>query len=144
MEMTRRVSALPFALVAGAFLWACAGNPGPGDAGYAYNLSGAYDGDIYVEGMSFATTLDLRTGPGGLLEGSYSVNNPVSMSGDIAGSLVADTVRFAMDYVNPMDGCGGTLNGTAVVEEGGNEFSGRARISDSCNGALSGSFSFGR
>jgi len=122
--------------------WACAGTPGPGEEGYPYNLSGSYEGAILVEGMSFTTSLELRTGPGGFMEGSYTVMDPVTMSGDVAGSLVADTARFSMDYVNPMDGCGGTLEGTGVVEEDGEAFAGRARINDACNGYLSGTFRF--
>lgn len=123
-------------------LSACAGTPGPGEGGYPFNLSGSYQGAILVEGMSFDTSLDLRTGPGGRVEGSYAVTNPVSMSGDLAGTLVADTARFSMDYVNPMDGCSGTLEGTGVVEAGGESFAGRARINDACNGSLSGTFRF--
>jgi len=39
-----------------------------------------------------------------------------------------------------MDGCGGILDGTGTVEEGGDAFSGRARVNDSCGGYLSGTF----
>lgn len=138
----KRFRSFGLPVLAMALAWACAGTPGPGDSGYPFNLSGSYGGDIFVEGMSFAATLDLRTGPGGALEGTYGVTSPVSMSGEVQGTLVADTARFSMDYVNPMDGCGGTLEGTGTVEEGGGAFSGRARINDACYGSLSGNFSF--
>jgi hypothetical protein len=39
-------------------------------------------------------------------------------------------------------GCGGTLDGTGTVTEGGESFAGRVRVNDSCGGYLSGTFSF--
>lgn len=129
------------AALLGVLTWACAGTPGPGDPGYPFNLSGQYSGEIYVEGMAFSFEMDLRTRPGGELGGTYAVTSPVSMTGDIAGTLVADTARFSLDYVNPMDGCGGTLDGTGVVGSDGEEFGGRVRVNDTCNGYLSGTFS---
>jgi len=127
------------ALTAGT--WACAGTPGPGEAGYPFNLSGSYTGEIFVEGMAFSFGMDVQTRKGGAFEGTYAVTSPVSMTGAVAGTLVADTARFAMEYVNPMDGCGGTLDGTGTVESGGAAFGGRVRVNDSCNGFLSGTFS---
>ena len=124
-----------------AVAWGCAGTPGPGDAGYPFNLAGSYSGEIFVEGMAFSFGMDVRTGAGGAFDGTYGVTSPVSMSGAVAGTLVADTARFALEYVNPMDGCGGTLNGTGTVESGGAAFAGRVRVNDSCNGYLSGTIS---
>jgi hypothetical protein len=129
------------ALVLGAFVWACAGNPGPGDPGYPFNLSGLYGGQIFVEGMAFSFEIDVQTRPGGEFGGTYAVTSPVSMTGDVAGTLVADTARFSLDYVNPMDGCGGTLDGTGTVTGDGEQFAGRVRVNDTCNGYLSGTFS---
>jgi hypothetical protein len=121
--------------------FACAGTPGPGEVGYPYNLSGPYAGQILVEGMAFSFEMDLRTEPGGALQGTYAVTDPISMYGDVAGSIVADTARFSLQYMNPMDGCGGTLDGTGAVESGGGNLAGRVRVNDSCNGYLSGTFS---
>ncbi len=125
-------------------LWACAGTPGPGEAGYPYNLSGEYRGEILVEGMAFGTVLDVETGAGGEIRGSYQVTDPISMTGEVTGTLVADTARFSLRYMNPMDGCGGTLDGTGVVDEGGGAYAGRVRVNDSCGGYLSGRFSLKR
>lgn len=140
----KRLPTLALASLTAAIFWGCAGTPGPGEAGYPFNLSGTYQGEIFVEGMSFGTTLELRTTPGGGMEGSYAVTSPVTMSGGVEGTLVADTAQFALGYVNPMDGCSGRLEGTGVVEEGGASFSGRARINDACNGYLTGTFRFRR
>jgi len=85
--------------------------------------------------------MDLRTRPGGEFGGTYAVTSPVSMTGDVSGTLAADTALFSLEYVNPMDGCGGTLNGTGTVSAGAAEFTGRVRVNDDCNGYLSGTFS---
>jgi len=129
------------AAVVGIVTWACAGTPGPGDPEYPFNLSGTYAGEIYVEGMAFSLEMDLRTRPGGEFGGTYAVTSPVSMTGDVSGTLAADTALFSLEYVNPMDGCGGTLNGTGTVSAGAAEFTGRVRVNDDCNGYLSGTFS---
>ena len=125
-------------LVAGA--WACAGTPGPGEAGYPYNLSGLYRGQVVVEGQAFDFEMDVLTRPGGTFEGSYGVTSPVSMSGPVSGMVVADTATFSLSYMNPMDGCGGTLDATGTVESGGESFAGRLRVNDSCGGLLAGTF----
>ncbi len=135
------------ALASGIFLlavglWACAGTPGPGEAGYPFNLSGIYNGEVSVDGMVFPSSLDIETGAGGEIRGTYEVTSPVNMSGGLTGSLVADTARFNFSYMNPLDGCGGTLDGTGRVAEGGASFAGRVRVNDSCGGYLSGTFSF--
>lgn len=124
--------------------WACAGTPGPGDAGYSFNLSGAYTGEAVVEGTAFAFAMEVRTQSGGGFEGTYAVTDPVRMSGPLIGEIVADTARFSLDYVNPTDGCGGNLDGTGTVEPGGDRLAGRVRVHDSCNGDLTGTFSAAR
>jgi hypothetical protein len=124
--------------------WACAVNPGPGEVGYPYNLSGSYRGAVMVEDLSFTVTMDLYTGAGGALAGEYRVTDPVVMSGPVTGSTVADSVTFSLDYVNPMDGCSGFLQGDGTIETGGGSFSGRARINDSCNGFLTATFAMGK
>jgi hypothetical protein len=120
--------------------WACAVNPGPGEVGYPYNLSGSYRGAVIVEDLSFALTMDLVTRAEGTLAGEYWVTEPVVMSGPVTGSTVADSVTFSLNYVNPMDGCSGFLQGDGTIETGGGSFSGRARINDSCNGVLTATF----
>jgi hypothetical protein len=136
----KRTMGVPVTLVLVGALGACAGNPGPGDPGYPFNLNGSYSGETVVEGEPFSLTFDLRTEAEGALRGSYEVTSPVRMSGQITGTLVADSVNLRLNYTNPMDGCGGTFEGTGLVEEGGAAFSGRARVNDSCGGYLSGTF----
>jgi hypothetical protein len=137
---------MPTGIVAAlvAVTWACAGTPGPGDTDYPFNLLGAYRGQVTVEGMAFSVELDVQTHSGGGFDGSYVVTNPVNMSGPLVGTIIADTARFSLDYVNPSDGCGGNLDATGTVESGGGSFAGRVRVNDSCSGYLSGTFSVAR
>jgi hypothetical protein len=125
-------------------LVACAGNPGPGEPGYAFNLSGAYQGEVVVEGEPFGVTMEVETVTSGALEGTYEVTSPINMSGPVTGTIVADSVTFTLNYLNPMDGCGGVLDGKGTVAEGGASFSGSAQVNDSCGGYLGGTFSLRR
>jgi hypothetical protein len=140
----KRATPLGLTLALFLYLGACAGNPGPGEAGYPYNLNGSYSGEVVVEGEAFSLTFDVETRAEGSIRGTYAVTSPVSMSGQVTGAVVADSVSFRLSYTNPMDGCGGTFDGTGVVEEGGDAFSGRARVNDSCGGYLSGTFALRR
>jgi len=134
-----------FALgIPAAALLACAGNPGPGDAGFPFNLYGAYGGEIVVDATPFGVVMEVQTRAGGVLEGSYEVNDPVYMSGSVTGSIVADSVKFTLQYMNPLDGCGGVLEGEGTVDEGGAALLGQVRVNDSCGGYLAGTFSMQR
>ena len=127
-----------------AVTWACAGTPGPGDTDYPFNLLGTYTGEGVVEGTAFSFEMDIQTHSGGGFDGSYVVTSPVSMSGPLVGTIVADTAQFSLDYVNSSDGCGGNLDATGTVEPGGGSLAGRVRVNDSCSGYLSGTFSVAR
>jgi len=140
----KRKGSIATLLTAVALLWACAGTPGPGDGGYPFNLGGTYEGQVVVEGQPFGVEMDIRTLAGGALEGEYRVTSPVEMAGPVTGTLAADSVSFTLNYRNPMDGCDGVLDGSGTVTDGGAEFSGTARVDDSCGGYLGGTFSFKR
>ena len=55
------------------FLAACAGNPGPGEPGYPFNLAGDYTGQFTVEGTAIPAVMTLATGAGGAVTGSFTV-----------------------------------------------------------------------
>ena len=44
---------------------ACAGTPGPGDSGYAFNANGLYTGGLDFQVVTLNGTIELTTGPGG-------------------------------------------------------------------------------
>jgi hypothetical protein len=119
-------------LVAMVALTACAGTPGPGDSGYAYNVDGHYSGSVNVDGQAFSGPIQLSTAPGGVVTGSFSVTSPVSLGGDVEGTLLNDQLTIRMTYGNnPLTGCdGGTMTGTLTVTEGGARISGTVVIDD--------------
>lgn len=120
----------------------CAGNPGPGEPGYPFNLSGAYEGEVVIQDTPIRVALELATGPPGLISGAYQTLDPMNMEGLVTGTLEGDTVTLIVDYRNAADGCSGTLRAVGRVEEDGLGFSGRALVSDSCSGSLEGTFRF--
>ena len=138
MICPRRVAA--FALLV--FLAACAGNPGPGEPGYSFNLSGDYTGQFEVEGTTIAAVMTLETGAGGVVTGSFHVTQ-MGLSGTVEGMLVGNRLAFRGAYHNPESNCDGTVESAATVGEGGASLSGPLMARE-CGQMLSGSFSFRR
>jgi hypothetical protein len=127
-----------------ALLTACAGTPGPGDSGYPFNVSGTYTGQFAVEGQVFAANMELQTGPGGVVTGSFGIRQPIQMTGKVEGTLLGPELTVTATYENnPMTGCSGDVAGTLTVEEGGASFSGPITVSD-CGDMLSGTMRFSR
>lgn len=123
-------------------LAACAGTPGPGDAGYPFNVAGTYGGTFSVEGMSIGATLEIQTGPGGAVTGQVQVAE-MGITADVDGSVLGDKLTLRIPYMNPGSGCSGTAEGTATVTDGGASFSGPLTITE-CGTSMGGSLSFRR
>lgn len=138
----KRLAQLVFGSIAAVPILTCAGTPGPGEADYPYNLSGSFGGSIMVEGMGFSTVLEFATEEGGERRGTFQITNPVAMDGEAVGNPVADGARFHLSSMNPADGCGGTLDGTGIVQEGGGAFAGSLQVNGACGGYPSGRHSF--
>jgi hypothetical protein len=124
---------------------ACGGTPGPGDSGYAFNVDGAYNGTVSVEGQAFSGSLELTTAPGGVVSGTFRVTQPVEMGGDVEGTLMNDQLTVRMSYgSNPLTGCNsGSMTGTLTVTEGGARVAGPVTIDD-CGQILGGSVRYTR
>ncbi len=127
-----------FALTVVLLLGACAGNPGPGEVGYAYNLTGTYSGTLDVEGMLFSTVLELNTAPGGSVTGSFTATGMGPVSGTLTGTITEDAFVFQVRYNRTAEGCSGVLSGRATIPTGGGEFSSSVGIDDGCDGSLAG------
>ena len=116
-----------------AAITACAGTPGPGDAGYPYNVEGAYTGSITVNGVPFAGSLEVEIGEGGAVEGAFNVTQPVAMVVRLTGTVVGNELTVEMNYDgNPATGCTtpGTVTGTLIIAEGGAELSGPVTVQE--------------
>lgn len=127
-------------------LAACAGTPGPGDAGYAYNVNGHYVGTLVVERERFDATLDLDTRPGGGVRGSFDVRAPLEITGSVEGAVVEDLLRLTLTYEREGGtprGCESRIEGILTVTPGGSVLDGAVTITD-CGDALAGRMSFRR
>ena len=123
---------------------ACAVIPGPGDPGYAYNVSGAYMGRLVVDGQPFRAELELRTAPGGGVNGTFRVGPPFEIDGRVVGVVIDDLLRLTVTYRNTSrDGCSGQIEGILTVDEGGAIIDGPVTIAD-CGDPLPGRMSFRR
>jgi hypothetical protein len=126
------------------FLAACAANPQPGEPGYPYNLSGSYRVEVLVDGAPYRGMMELSTAPGGVVNGSFMVTEPVHVAGTVEGAIVADTLDFRMPYEIQENGCAGVVSGRGGVAEGGGAFSSPVVLDDSCGGEMSGTISIQR
>ncbi len=135
-------------MVAGILLVAgCAGGPGPGDRGYAYNVEGRYAGRLMIEGQPFDATFDLRTGRGGRVRGTYSVRAPLEIDGNFDGRIIDDLLRVTLTYEGDQQdagqACRGRVEGILSISRGGGVVDGPITIDD-CGDPLPGTMSFRR
>lgn len=122
----------------------CAANPKPGDAGYAFNVTGTYEADFDLEGIVYSGSIDLSTAPGGVVEGSFDLSDPVPIQGTVRGTISADTLSYEGEYTSLSDGCAGAVTGSGVVLTGGESVTGEFGIDDMCGGQMGGTFTFTR
>jgi len=132
-------------LVLVAILVGCAGSPGPGDAGYPYNVAGDYSGSLTVAGVTMTGTIQVSTQPGGAVTGTVSVNQPIQINGTLNGTLTGDQLTVGIAYGNnPATGCsGGTMDGALSISEHGANISGAVKIAD-CGEILDATIDFSR
>ena len=137
-----------------AAITACAGTPGPGDAGYPYNVEGAYTGSITVNGVPFAGNLTVEIGEGGVVRGTFNVTQPAALEVRLTGTVVGNELTAEMSYDgNPATGCtttdsgdvtsDSTATGTLIIADGGAELSGPVTVQE-CGQTLPASAQFTR
>ena len=131
--------------IGAALVVGCAGTPGPGDAGYPYNVDGDYSGSLMVSGLTFTGTMQISTQPGGAVTGTFSLNRPVQINGTIDGTLTGDQLTVGIKYgSNPATGCsGGTVEGALTISEHGASISGPVTVAD-CGEMLDATINFSR
>jgi len=123
-------------------LAACAGTPGPGDPGYAFNVVGPYSGRFLIDDQPFDATLQLQTSGGGRVRGAFRVVEPFEIDGRVEGVIVAQLLRLTVSYRNA-DGCDGRIEGILTVERGGGTVEGPVTVTD-CGDPIAGRMSFRR
>ncbi len=127
-----------------AFAAGCAGNPQPGESGYPYNLTGRYQAEFLVEGNPYRGTMDLSTAPGGAVSGSFAVTDPGQVVGSVEGTIVADSLDFAIPYEILENGCAGIVRGRGAIVQGGAGLAGPIQLDDACDGQMSGTLTLTR
>lgn len=130
------------AIIASAAVAGCAGTPGPGQAGYPFNLDGTYTGRVFFAGDPFDATLDLDTSGGGAVRGTFRVSAPVSISGPVEGVIVDNLLRLTISYRSP-GGCDGSLEGVLTIERSGETVDGPITVRD-CGEPIAGRLGFRR
>ena len=136
--------AIGIAVLGAGLLAGCAGNPGPGEKGYAYNVNGTYDAVFVVQGMPYSGTATLSTAPGGAVTGEIRFERPEEVLGSFDGSVSDSTLLFESLYERDM-GCRGTVIGQGTVLPAGAGVSGTIEIADDCGGGvMEGTFEIAR
>jgi hypothetical protein len=137
------IDRLPTALIVAALLAACAGNPQPGDPGYRFNVAGEYAASFVVEGNPYGGRMTLTTASGGAVSGNLTVTSPFTMESTLSGTIAADSLRLTLPYATPQN-CFGTASLVGAIAEGGVGAAGTMSLDDSCDGALTGTFTLSR
>jgi hypothetical protein len=142
MNALKRVAPAAVLLLSATLLAACAGTPGPGEAGYPFNVTGSYSGDLMLEGAGLGATMSLETGAGGVVTGTVRVSE-MGIAATAEGTLVGDQLVLRISYKNPGTGCDGVAEVTATVTEGGAAIAGPMAVRE-CGQAMGGSARFRR
>jgi hypothetical protein len=117
-----------YLFVAATTLTGCAGGPGPGDRGYAFNLAGAYYGRAHLEGAPIDARASFRTARGGRVSGTFEVPS-ATIVGDVDGVIVDDLLRIRVGY-RSLGGCDGVIEGILTIEPGGEIVEGPVTVRD--------------
>lgn len=125
-------------------LAACAGNPEPGEPGYAFNLNGEYSAEFVADdGQVYSGTMQLETAVGGAVTGVMALRDPVTVDGELEGLIVGAELTMTVPYSIVENGCSGVASGSGVIVEGGGSVTGSVEIDDECSGApFSAEFTF--
>lgn len=116
--------------------------PGPGDPGYPFNVSGAYQGRFLFDGQPFDATMNLRIGGGGRVRGAFRVGAPVELDGPVEGAVIEDMLRLTVRY-RAGDGCEAEVEGILTIESGGNVIEGPVTVMG-CGAPTAGTMAFRR
>ena len=140
-----RKSLLWSATVAISVLAACATTPRPGQPGYAYNVNGGYEAVFVASNGAFSGRIDLETSREGAVTGNFVIVSPISIDGDIVGTIERDSLDWAGTYENTAEGCGGFISGSGAITADGQALDG-TWSADGCGGnnPPSGTYTFSR
>ena len=112
-----------------------------GIAGYvAADLKGDYKVEFVVQDATYSGTAKATPGAKSAFSGKWELSSPSKVLLDVTGKTVGDSVTFDAKYEDQGRGCTGTLTGKGKAAKDGSKADGTLDISDSCGGALTGTF----
>lgn len=106
----------------------------------AAELKGDYKIEISANGEAYTGTTKVTPGAKGEFTADFTITSPTTVTGDIKGRTIGDSVTYESKYVDKDRGCTGTITAKGVAEKDGSKASGSALINDSCGGELNGTF----
>ena len=104
------------------------------------DLKGDYKIEFVVEGGSYSGTAKFTAGQRGAFSAKYDFTSPSTIKSDVTGKTKGDSVTFEGKYDDSGRNCTGTFVGKGSAEKDGSKANGTLDISDSCGGAIGGTF----
>ena len=110
-------------------------------AGYAMaDLSGEYNIEFAIGEQTYTGKAKTTSGAKGAFTGTVLFTAPSTVNADVTGKTFGDSVTYQAKYTDKDRGCNGTFAAKGKVEKDGSKANGTVDISDSCSGAISGTF----
>ena len=110
-------------------------------AGYVVpDLKGDYNVEFVVQETPYTGTFKTTAGAKGAFGAKLEFTTPSKVLADVTGKTAGDSITFDAKYEDQGRGCTGTLTGKGKVEKDAAKAAGTVEISDSCGGALTGTF----
>lgn len=106
----------------------------------AAEIKGDYNVEFVVEETTYTGTAKTTAGAKGAFSGKFEFTSPSSVSADVTGKTMGDSVTYDAKYEDKGRGCTGTVSAKGTVEKDGNKAAGTVNISDSCSGPVAGTF----
>jgi hypothetical protein len=110
----------------------------------AAELKGDYKLEFAVQDQLYTGTAKATPGANGAFTAGFTFTSPSNVVADVTGKTFGDSVTYEAKYADKDRGCTGTFAGKGKVEKDGSGAAGAVDISDSCSGAITGTFKLSR
>ena len=106
----------------------------------AADLKGDYNLEFVVQESIYTGTAKATPDAKGGFTATFAFTAPTVVSADVTGKTFGDSVTYQAKYADKDRGCNGTFTAKGTVEKDGSKAAGTVDISDSCSGAIAGTF----
>lgn len=104
------------------------------------DLKGEYNIEFAIQDQTYAGKAKTTPGAKGAFTATVLFTSPSTVAADLTGKTFGDSVTYEAKYTDKDRGCTGTFSAKGTVEKDGSKANGTVDISDSCSGALNGTF----